>query len=131
MNATDRSIALLDTSLGRHFQFIEMIPDLTCLENNIIDANDLVKFLKILNKRIEYLYDRDHTIGPNINNFDDLHSVMKNKIIPLLQEYFCDNWEKIQIVLGDHKKQNKDPNDRFIISEEVESKIFLNLILKI
>jgi len=114
MNTADRSIALMDTALRRRFNFKEMMPkyDLESISTNVEGKEiNLQEVLKIINKRIEYLYDRDHTIGHSyfigVDTVSKLNDVMKNKIIPLLQEYFYDDWEKIQIVLGDHDKQLK------------------------
>lgn len=116
MNTADRSIALMDTALRRRFDFVEMMPDLEVL--NDLKAGDInIKLLlETINKRIEYLYDRDHTIGhayfmslkeDGKDTLAELANIFKNKIIPLLQEYFYDDWEKIQIVLGDHPEQFK------------------------
>lgn len=137
MNTADRSIALMDTALRRRFNFEEMMPkyELESISTNLENSGiNLQEILKVINKRVEYLYDRDHTIGHayfiDINTFIELDDVMKNKIIPLLQEYFYDDWEKIQIVLGDHEKQLKkleielsDMNSyRFIQSEKLLEK---------
>ncbi|MFK4392271.1 hypothetical protein ABH916_004199 [Peribacillus frigoritolerans] len=104
MNTADRSIALMDTALRRRFQFIEYAPDPELLPNDI-EGVDVSQFLKALNERIKFLYDKDHLIGhayfmkPNVT-FKDLVSIMKYKVIPLLQEYFYEDWEKIEMVLG-------------------------------
>ena len=108
MNTADRSIALMDTALRRRFEFVEMMPEYDNLnEINIEDIN-IGKMLKTINERIEYLYDRDHTIGHayfiNVSDLKTLANVFKNKILPLLQEYFYDDWEKIRLVLGDSQK---------------------------
>ena len=106
MNTADRSIALMDTALRRRFDFVEMMPEYNNL-NEVADI-DIGKMLKTINERIEYLYDRDHTIGHayfiNVSDMETLANVFKNKILPLLQEYFYDDWEKIRLVLGDSQK---------------------------
>ena len=107
MNTADRSIALLDTALRRRFDFIEMMPKPDLLK----DANkkelkgvNCQQLLSVMNKRIRILHDRDHQIGHtyflDVENMDSLAKTFKNKIIPLLQEYFYDNWEKIDLVLN-------------------------------
>lgn len=111
MNTADRSIALMDTALRRRFEFKEMMPTSELLEAFEIDGINIQSMLETINKRIEYLYDRDHTIGHAYfmslkdKNVDDVKSeldhIFRNKIIPLLQEYFYDDWEKIMMVLGD------------------------------
>lgn len=104
MNTADRSIALLDTALRRRFEFTEYMPKEELLPNNI-DGINVCRLLKNINDRIEFLFDRDHKIGhayfiKDDLGFDDIVSIMKNKIIPLLQEYFYDDFEKIALILG-------------------------------
>ncbi len=111
MNTADRSIALLDLALRRRFSFEECIPDpelLTTMPGSILTSEGPVhldKLLEKMNQRIEYLYDRDHTIGHSylmdVNSLEKLDQTFRTKVIPLLQEYFYGDWEKIQLVLGD------------------------------
>jgi len=118
MNTADRSIALMDTALRRRFTFEEMMPDLSTLEELNINGIDIKAMLSKINERIEFLYDRDHTIGHayfiNLAKLEEdeqyqaLCGIFSTKIIPLLQEYFYEDWEKIQLVLGDHYKQLKN-----------------------
>jgi hypothetical protein len=115
MNTADRSIAMIDTALRRRFDFKEMMPDINLLTGVTIEGIKIDLLLEEINKRIEFLYDRDHNIGHSYflglkNNglYKDLCDLFTNKIIPLLQEYFYDDFEKIQIVLGDHIRQFND-----------------------
>ena len=119
MNTADRSIALMDTALRRRFEFVEMMPEYDTLNKTIIEGINVGEMLKTINERIEYLYDRDHTIGHayfiNVSDLKTLAKVFKNKILPLLQEYFYDDWEKIRLVLGDSQfiKEKKSANALF------------------
>ena len=119
MNTADRSIALLDTALRRRFRFVEMMPDVGVLDGKKVADVDISKLLKSMNERIEYLYDRDHQIGHSyfmrLKNGDDikkLKDVFQYEVLPLLQEYFYDDWEKINLVLNDNKflKYEDPPN---------------------
>lgn len=88
-------------------------PDLLeAVEHPLGASINLKKLLAKVNERIEFLYDRDHQIGHayfmEVKDYPALCNAFATKIIPLLQEYFYDNWEKIQIVLGDHKEQCKN-----------------------
>lgn len=131
MNTADRSIALMDTALRRRFHFEEMMPNASLLENLVVDGIKIDKLLETINKRVEYLYDRDHTIGhayfmslENLETKEDkkaeLENIFRNKIIPLLQEYFYDDWEKVRLVLG----------DGFVEKIEVKSDIFDEELIK-
>ena len=113
MNTADASIAKLDVALRRRFDFIEMPPKPELLENIQIEGVNLGLKLTAINSRIELLYDRDHTIGHSFfmkldshSEIEDLAEVFKKNIIPLLQEYFFDDWQRIHWVLGDHLKSN-------------------------
>ncbi|WP_286682847.1 AAA family ATPase [Sulfurospirillum sp. MES] len=124
MNTADRSIALMDTALRRRFDFTEMMPRPEVLDFKIEGLQHVKPMLETINKRIEYLYDRDHTIGHAYfmslkdekitDKKAELDNIFRNKIIPLLQEYFYDDWEKIVMVLG----------EGFIEKSEIKSDIF-------
>ena len=123
MNTADRSIATIDTALRRRFLFREMLPAPKVLTDVNVEDLSISELLTRLNKRIAVLYDREHTIGhayfmplkvsPTI---DTLAEIFANNIIPLLQEYFYEDYEKIQLVLGDNRKQNDA--DKFIIDKK-------------
>jgi len=130
MNTADRSIALMDTALRRRFKFEEMLPDYDLLKDIFVEDEgvkvNIGAMLKAINERIEYLYDREHTIGhaffiklidsPDINT---LGSIFEKSIIPLLQEYFYEDYDKIRLILGDNAK---DEDEQFIFAESIKSK---------
>lgn len=112
MNSSDRSLTSVDIALRRRFEFIEMQPQPKVLKD--IDIKELGKnavsnILEVMNKRIKVLLDRDHCIGhayftPLIEDpsLENLMHIFEKRIIPLLQEYFFDDWTKINLVLGEN-----------------------------
>ncbi|HDZ5248360.1 TPA: AAA family ATPase [Campylobacter jejuni] len=162
MNTADRSITSLDTALRRRFEFVEMMPDPDLLKNVFIckdvenpnkdedylgdDAKTegfaeiLQNILISINKRIEFLLDREKTIGHaffmseavkfNKDNWckpdeyeedwyvlsiSKLKSIFQNKIIPLLQEYFYNDYALISAVLNDNGMIEKcEKDDKYL-----------------
>ncbi len=114
MNTADRSITSLDTALRRRFEFIEMMPNVSKLSMDCEGIN-LQELLKAINTRIEYLLDREKTIGHaffvSVENLEDLKKVFQNKIIPLLQEYFYNDYALINEVLNDNGMIFEDKKD--------------------
>lgn len=107
MNTADRSVEALDTALRRRFSFVEMQPDPKILSDEKYvkyKKVDLSKLLETINQRIEMLIDKDHQIGHSyfigIEDLEDLRRTFKDKIIPLLEEYFYGDFGKIGLVLG-------------------------------
>ena len=103
MNTADRSVEALDTALRRRFSFVEMQPKPDILSE--VEGVDLSKLLKTINERIEMAIDKDHQIGHSyfigIEDIDGLIRTFKDKIIPLLEEYFYGDFGKIGLVLGE------------------------------
>jgi len=117
MNTADKSIALLDSALRRRFSFTEMLPKSSVLTDNEIkvDGIKIDELMGKINERIEFLIDKDHTIGHSYflklkdnQTIEALARLFKNEIIPLLIEYFYGDFKKIQLVLGDNWKSKSD-----------------------
>jgi len=114
MNTADRSVEALDTALRRRFSFVEMQPNPSVLLDSEYQDVDLKRLLETINQRIEVLVDKDHQIGHSyfigIQNLEDLKQTFKDKIIPLLEEYFYGDFGKIGLVLGGsfiYQEENK------------------------
>ncbi|OJK06373.1 restriction endonuclease [Acinetobacter baumannii] len=144
MNTADRSLALLDTALRRRFEFESVYPDVRDEVNAplyglqvVVDEQviNISQMLFAINQRIEALYDRDHCIGhayftpliklPDGNEkLKALSLIFKNRIIPLLEEYFFEDWQKIRLVLADNQKADED---QFIIESQDHEENLTNL----
>ncbi|MFD2640038.1 AAA family ATPase [Piscibacillus salipiscarius] len=133
MNSADRSIALIDVALRRRFEFINTTFNLNLLSDKIksfeleptnIDGIDLVKLLEVINKRIEVLLDSNFVVGHayfmNVRSFIDIREVIVSQIIPLLEEYFYDDLQKIQLILNDLDEDGEIKDDAIYRHEELE-----------
>ena len=137
MNTADRSIAMMDTALRRRFRFEEIQPSPQALremkadkvfgdpdENGNQVTIDVAAMLDVINCRIEVLHDREHTIGHAYftgltgenATFENLRKIFKKSVLPLLQEYFFDDYYKIRLVLGDN---GKAPEQQFVQEEMI------------
>ena len=125
MNTSDKSIAQIDIALRRRFIFEEMMPNYEVLDE--VYGIKLDELLITINERVEFLLDRDHLIGHayfvNCNSYSDIINVVINKIIPLLQEYFYGDNEKVGMILGGI---GLSEDDKYIVykEEKLASKIF-------
>jgi 5-methylcytosine-specific restriction protein B len=122
MNTADRSIALMDVALRRRFTFEEMMPDAEALSDALAEANveEALRVLVVavfakLNERLRYLYDREHQIGHayffGVRSLDGLRAVFADRILPLLQEYFYGQWDKVALALGYPIKADGTPKE--------------------
>lgn len=122
MNTADRSIALIDTALRRRFDFKELVPDYDTLPKIQLNTElNLEQFLKKVNDQIEIQIDREHMIGHAIflkcKNEKDVAEVMRNKVIPLLSEYFFEDRKLIANVI--EYRKDLDEGGCFLKSEKI------------
>lgn len=125
MNTADRSLTSMDVALRRRFVFRAMAPRPDLLNGVDVEGVSIERLLTVLNQRIEALLDRDHCLGhayfmslrqsPTLTKLADIFS---NQILPLLQEYFFDDWQRIQWVLNDHRKPE---TFQFVIARGVDA----------
>lgn len=113
MNTADRSLAAMDVALRRRFVFREMPPRPSLLANIFVDSIPIEKLITVINQRIEALLGREYSLGHAYfmslhkeNSQAELAAIFRLQVLPLLQEYFFDDWQRIQWVLNDHRKYN-------------------------
>ena len=111
MNTADRSIALLDTALRRRFGFIELMPDSSVLGDAVVGGIPLGPWLDALNRRICDHIGRDarnlqigHAYllegGRPLTDVPRLAKVIREDIIPLLEEYCYEDYAALESILG-------------------------------
>lgn len=114
MNSADRSVGTIDIALRRRFKFIPMNPDVKVIADELtlnhvnpqnVDGINVIKLFDTINSRIELLLDRNHMIGQamfiSVSNANDVIRIIQDKIVPLLEEYFFNDLQKIQMVFND------------------------------
>jgi 5-methylcytosine-specific restriction protein B len=130
MNTADRSIALLDTALRRRFNFRELMPDSRIItgsrgdgyiEDSAGGVINLRALLDAMNRRIRFLLNRDLMLGHaylcKVRDFAGLRDVLLNQLVPLLQEYFYNDWHRIQLVFRDIGENDKRIEPQIIVHE--------------
>lgn len=115
MNTADRSIAAIDIALRRRFKFVEMMPNSDLVKDVTIEGINLKQLMDDLNRRISVLIDRDHQIGHayfmHINTLGELKDAWFNKILPLLNEYFYGDWNKLKFIVKTFINEENVPED--------------------
>lgn len=122
MNTADRSLTGLDIALRRRFSFVEKAPDPSKLEGIEVSGINIEELLETMNDRIEVLLDRDHRIGhayflalQDDPSMEALANIFSRQVCPLLEEYFFEDWTRIQWIFNDHRKP---PQYRFVTQLE-------------
>lgn len=141
MNSCDKSIANIDIALRRRFEFIRLKSESDIIKNvlksinidcNNVDGIDVIRLLETINNRIELLLDDNYQIGhayfTNIKNFEDIKDTIIKKIIPLLEEYFFDDLEKVQIVLNDLTEDGEMDENCIYCHEILESSTLIRYL---
>ncbi len=129
MNTADKSITSIDLALRRRFAFREFAPDASLLAGRTVTSGkseiDIQKVFVTLNSRIQFLLGSDFLLGHSyflkVKSWDDLCSLFNMEIIPLLRNYFYDDYEKIALVLGDIDEIGKLESEKFIVGKLIDS----------
>jgi 5-methylcytosine-specific restriction protein B len=113
MNTADRSLTGLDIALRRRFSFVEVPPQPELLDEIVVEDIGIGDLLRVINARIEVLLDRDHRIGHTYfmplkgdASLPLLATIFRRQILPLLEEYFFEDWSRIRLFLNDHRKKD-------------------------
>lgn len=130
MNTSDRSIASIDIALRRRFKFKEIMPNSDLVADFGIGFNTI---FDDLNNKIKLLLDRDHQIGHSYfintkynnnngnNNIETLKDIWFSEILPLLNEYFYCDWEKLKLIIPGFIKKLDVPE---VLKNECDDSIY-------
>jgi 5-methylcytosine-specific restriction endonuclease McrBC GTP-binding regulatory subunit McrB len=126
MNTVDKSIALIDVALRRRFDFKECMPSYDSKIYPEYNGNiNIPKLLKSINSRITVLKNEHYQIGHSyflkVKDIDSLRDVIENDILPLLKEYFYDDWRSICAVLN---QDYYNPKEGLLIAETIDKNNF-------
>lgn len=133
MNSADKSIANIDVALRRRFDFqvfpcdydeLHRVINLRGIDPHNLDGIDVIKLLQVINKRVELLLDTNFIIGHaffmKVKTWEDVKAVIERKIFPLLEEYFFDDRQKIQVVFNDIDEVGDIVANPIYIHDELE-----------
>ena len=112
MNTPDQSISHLDTALRRRFSHEELMPNGDLIDNTIEHNGkkiNLKDVLEKINAKIRKDAGRERQIGHSYFMKNDeaiseivlLRDRFKSKIIPLIQDYFYEDMNKVHKILGE------------------------------
>lgn len=128
MNTADRSLTALDIALRRRFAFERVAPEPGLLASMLLGDSGytVADLLRTMNRRIAVLIDQEHCIGhaPFMDlpqgevSADELAGIFRHAILPLLEEYFFEDWQKIRLVLNDQQKP--ETAHQFVVATDDE-----------
>lgn len=141
MNSADRSVGAIDIALRRRFKFVPMVPDSSVIASELrmnginpeeVDGINVIKLFDTMNSRIELLLDRNHLLGHalfmNVRCGNDIVEVMRNRVVPLLEEYFFNDLQKVQLVFNDLDEAGELRNNAVYIHEIISVDGFFEYI---
>lgn len=128
MNSSDKSIAVFDNAFRRRFNYIEFLPEYKLLRNKVVEGIELERLLLSINERIEFLIGKEHLLGQSyfmgVTNLKDLSKTFKFSIIPLLEEYFYEDYEKIRTILRENEMISFKDKELYIEGKNKNKRIY-------
>lgn len=142
MNTADRSISLLDVALRRRFGFKELMTDYSLFSDKSFEGVPLAGWLESLNERICENLGRDarnlqigHSYflekGKVINSLEKFKAIVKEDVIPLIEEYCYGDYDLISKILGKSIVDQKKQRIKFELFDEGRSLDFIGALLEL